>query len=545
MLHSFYISFSSQVQLEGLTGHLQEQQHDLGAVRLWCSLNSWALLMASDSQSATLLSITKHIAYRSIHILLCKVVIARQLDVELGLALLLVLGIDAANQWLLRSLETFKQDFKKLRSVAQLGVTFCKHCRLDGKHFLSVHTSCTWAKRLAEHGILCSKILTSTTSQKISILQSLMKLKHVDISLILQYCHDFELDLQECLLLYLKIILVTWDLEFEIEKTVHGEEMLRVKNTENEVARKCQDIIELIENKEHLVKHLSLILKSLNYYNYEIYIYIVNLLEQLLPSHNFISKKVLLIFLREYRRVQLPKQEELDEWLLHFPQSLTLPEISRWRLPFSPFMAKSLLVLTPELNLKTYKKWIELSSVLGIETNNICSITVREVMRMRVRATSTSGWSICSQDSVLLSQLEECVNNISNLEIASACMYFVMNHTPPGVDQVAAAKLCYTYTQKWVQNDGGTSSKEYLNRVKFKYLCLATTHILHQYDLSEPSYLKLVSQPLELMSALYQDPSIVARGKGHIAHFPGMLCACMYVCMYVCIKHVILKLPRH
>jgi hypothetical protein len=465
------------------------------------------------------------------------VIIARQLDVGLGLALLFVLGIDAAKQWLLHSLETFKHDFQKLSSISRLGMLFCNYCKVDNKPFHSVHTRCIWAKRLAEYGIHCTEILTSNTSQNMHILQSLMKLENVDVSLILVYCSDFELELQECLLLHLETILMTWEPVFEIEKTVDGEEVLNVLNTENEVARKCQDIIELIENKECLVKRLTSILKGLNYYNYEMYIYIINLLEQLLPSHNFISKKFLLMFLRKYKRVQGPKQEELDEWLHSFPQSLSLPEISKWRLPFLPFMGpKPLLVLTPELNLKTYKQWIELSAGLGTDTSSICSVTVEQTMRRR--SPSTDEWKINSQDSLLLNQLEECVDNISNLETASACMYFVMNYMPPGADKVAAARLCYTYTQKWVQNSGGVTAKKKMNSVKYKYLCLATTHILHQYDLNKPNYLQLVSKPLDLMVALYQDPSIIVRDEERTAHFPGKL----YI---LCIKYVIQKYQKN
>jgi kinetochore-associated protein 1 len=486
--------------------------------------------MSDDSQSSTLPSETKSVAYHSIQVLLYKVIIARRLDVELGLALLFALGINAAKQWLFHTLEAFKQDFKKLSSLSYLGVLFCNHCKLDSKPFQSLHTRCTWAKRLAEYEIHCTEILTSNMSQSKHLLRSLMKLKCVDFSLILQYCCDFELELQECLLLYLETILVTWEPEFEIEKTVDGEEMLNVLNTETEVVKKCRDIIELIENKERLVKRLTMIFHSLNYYNYEMYIYIISLLEELLPSHDFISKKVLLMFLRKYRRVQGPDQKELDLWLCNFPQSLTLPEISQWRLPFIPFMGpKPILVLTPELNLKTYKQWIELSGVLGIGTSNICTVAVQQTMQ--ARTTSTHEWRIYSQDSLLLNQLEECVNNISDLETASACVYFVMNHIPPGADQVAAARLCYTYTQKWVQNSGGTTAKKMLNTVKFKFLCLATTHILHQYGLGKSNYLPLVPKPLELMLALYQDPSIIARGEGHIACFPGKLCTLFIKCV--------------
>ena len=139
-------------QLAGLAKQLQEQQHDLGSVMLWCSLNVWALSVSDHSQSFTLLSEIKSISEHSICVLLCKVVIARQLDVELGLALLFCLGIDVANKWLLHSLETFKQDLRKVSFVAQLGLLFCKQCKLDSKPFLSVHkkmhlgqkTCCIW-----------------------------------------------------------------------------------------------------------------------------------------------------------------------------------------------------------------------------------------------------------------------------------------------------------------------------------------------------------------------------------------------------------------
>jgi len=530
------ILFYLQWQLTGLAKQLQEQQHDLGSVMLWCSLNVWALSVSDLSQSFTLLSEIKSISEHSIRVLLCKVVIARQLDVELGLALLFCLGIDVANKWLLHSLETFKQDLRKASFVAQLGLLFCKQCKLDSKLFLSVHKKCTWAKRLAAYGMNSTQLLTATSTEHMHLLQSLMNLKQVNVSLVLEYCHDFELGSQECLLLHLKAILLAWEPEFEVEETVDGEEVLNVLNTGTEVARKCEEIIELIGNKECLVKQLDLILKSLNYYNYEMYIYIINLLEELISSHNFIRKKVLLMFLRQYRRVQVPRQEELDEWLLHFPQSPTLPKISRWRLPFLPFMgSKPLHVLQSELNLKTYRKWIELSAVLGIEINHICSVTIQETLQFR--AASTDKWSVYSQNSLFLDQIQECVSNISDLEIASACMYFVMNRMPPGTDQVTAAKLCYKYTQKWFKDSEDSSAKERLNRVKFKYFCLATTDILYQYDLGKADYLQLVSKPSGLMLALYQDPSIVARGKGHIAHFPGKLCMCTYVCVCVQVKY--------
>lgn len=35
---------------------------------------------------------------------------------------------------------------------------------------------------------------------------------------------------------------------------------------------------------------------------------------------------------------------------------------------------------------------------------------------------------------------------------STAALYYVVNHTPPGADRVAAAKECYEYAQLAVQN---------------------------------------------------------------------------------------------
>jgi hypothetical protein len=361
---------------------LQEQQQHLGSVMLLCSLNVWAVSVSDNSRPFTLLS---DITESSICDLLCKVIISQQLDLELALALLFCLGTDVAIKWLHHSLETCKEDLRKVSFVTQLGVLFCKQCKLDSKEW-------TWAKRLAAYGLNSTQVFTATLAQHMHVLQSLMNLKEVCVSLILEYCHDFELDSQECLLLHLKAILLAWEPEFAVE-TVDGKEVLNVLNTQTEVARKCKDIIELIENKECLVKQLDLILKSLNYYNYEMYIYIINLLEQLIPSHDLIRKKVLLMFLREYRRVKGPRQKELAEWHTHFPQSHTLPKISRWRLPFLPFMgSEPFHVLQSELSLKTYKQWIKISNVLGIEVDQICSTTIEESVKFK--AAATDKWNI-------------------------------------------------------------------------------------------------------------------------------------------------------
>jgi hypothetical protein len=125
------------------------------------------------------------------------------------------------------------------------------------------------------------------------------------------------------------------------------------------------------------------------------------------------------------------------------------------------------------------------------------------------------------------------VAKINNLKIASQCMYSVVRRMPPGIDQVTAAEMCYSYAQEGFRDP----EDKFLTEVKNKYSSLFTTRILYEYDLGEADYLHLVEKPLELMPALYQDPSIVARGKGHIGYSPGKLC--MHTCVCVCVCQVL------
>ncbi|PSN56350.1 hypothetical protein C0J52_03748 [Blattella germanica] len=447
------------------------------------------------------------VACDSVKALLLKVVSARQLDIDLGLGLLHFLNNAMAKDCLDEMLEIFKEDYQKLSNVAELAVLFLKYEGYHVNKFQTIFTRCKWAKKFGQLKIHCKDIFVNSPDQKINLLKEMMHLKQVDIFMILEYCFDFELDPQDCIKLYLRILLTDWEPSFEIEKSVDGEQ-LHVQEVDSETDKKCNDILKLIKNKDQLIIELNQIVADVNYYYYEMFIYIISLLEKLLPNENFMSKKVLLLFLKKYKRVENPKQQELAKWHHKFPNASRSPVLSKWRVPFSVFLMKEpWVVLKEELRLNTYKQWLTVSNTLNIHTDAICSTTIQESINSRYNSNMempTEAWNVHSQDSLFLSQIEECVKLISDLKMASACMHLVMNNTPPGADQVKAADLCYKYTLEWSQTTEEPYASEYIKRIHKKYLDLKTTHILHKYGLGEASYLGLVAKPRDLITTPVQ-----------------------------------------
>ena len=115
------------------------------------------------------------------------------------------------------------------------------------------------------------------------------------------------------------------------------------------------------------------------------------------------------------------------------------------------------MLLAPELNLKTYDKWLEIASVLKLETHLICSLAIKgEVTRVwKNDSKSKSATWLCSKNTTLLEDIKKCIQQITDSDgfyYGTAALYYVVNHTSPGVDRVAAVKECYEYAQLAAQN---------------------------------------------------------------------------------------------
>lgn len=111
------------------------------------------------------------------------------------------------------------------------------------------------------------------------------------------------------------------------------------------------------------------------------------------------------------------------------------------------------------MNLRTYDKWLDIASILKLETHLICTLAIKgEVTRLwgnNSTKSKNATWSLCLKNTTLLKDIKKCIQQITNSNgfyYGTAALYYVVNHTPPGADCVAAAKECYEYAQMAVQN---------------------------------------------------------------------------------------------
>lgn len=111
------------------------------------------------------------------------------------------------------------------------------------------------------------------------------------------------------------------------------------------------------------------------------------------------------------------------------------------------------------MNLRTYDKWLDIAPILKLETHLICTLAIKgEVTRVWGNNSTKSKnvtWSLCLRNTTLLQDIKKCIQQITNSDgfyYGTAALYYVVNHTPPGADCVAAAKECYEYAQLAAQN---------------------------------------------------------------------------------------------
>lgn len=87
---------------------------------------------------------------------------------------------------------------------------------------------------------------------------------------------------------------------------------------------------------------------------------------------------------------------------------------------------------------------------------------------------------------------------------------------------VKAATLCYKYALKYKEKyPDATEVQRNFIKVQKQYLSYSAMHILHINMLAEDKYLKVVSDPNELIDALYMDERITKKLNNVVLNFPG------------------------
>ncbi|XP_011864354.1 PREDICTED: uncharacterized protein LOC105560128 isoform X2 [Vollenhovia emeryi] len=505
------------------TRKLQSQHTDYSLWKIFKMV--YFIYHNTSMRNEEILTEMKRILSQLLMNLLRKLCTGRSFDLSLGLSCLFMLSEQEACNWFSTVFTSFQADYIRHCTISTLGYEYSRlgQNRSLTQTFESYKLLHIWAQRLSHYSITSKEVLTNTASSKREILQQIINSnKDNVIPLLKDYCYSFGFNYNDSLLLYLQILLKTWNPTITVSNTSMNKELLICKDEIDELRNKCNAAVAEMEDKSMLKRCISTLWNHITFYHYEVFIILMDLI-----GDKSMEKRNYLCFLQNYTRSGLPTSMEHEEWIQLNPGHSTLPPIAQWRLPFL-FKVDIWKIITPELNLRTYDKWLDIAPVLNLETHLICTLAIKgEVIRVwKTDSTNAqdTAWSLESINTTLLKDIKKCIQRMTDSDgfyYGTAALYYVVNHTPPGADRVAAAKECYEYAELAAQNS--TKFEEgMLEKIKSKYLRFTSEHILRTYGLVKDKYLTLIENPYKLVCELYNDESIPLRYRTAINYRPDI-----------------------
>ncbi|CAG9581273.1 unnamed protein product [Danaus chrysippus] len=371
-----------------------------------------------------------------------------------------------------------------------------------------------------------------TWDVQILLFYILRRYPNINFTRLIELCQTLNINPNEGLSLLLICVLSTWDLKYKIYENELGYRQILTEHDQTQLMSQCFVIWHSIKDKDLIRKIFNDLWKtgealvhgchvSINPYFYEIYICIYHLVFSSPTDTKYLKKYYLLNFLKGYQRRSVPKQYEFEL----FSIKGIFPEIGYYRLPFHLFMRDDMWSnLKSEITLETYESWLPIVSLLSLDGDSqtardmICSNAVKQTMTNRKRADNNEAdlkdepWRLTSQEEPLLRTAHRCVRHIANMEWAGACLFYALQGCARGADQVAAAQLCYQFSQRWATLQPGNRAVRQMEKL---HSSLSTRHVLHKIEWACEELIRLSTEPVQLINALYLHPKFVEKITRH------------------------------
>ncbi|KAL5278300.1 KNTC1 family protein [Megaselia abdita] len=373
-----------------------------------------------------------------------------------------------------------------------------------------------------------------------------LKKRVLSIAILHNLSRDFQWDYQQLLVAQTIVILRQQEPVFDVKIDAFGKEELVMKSKVEEIKELCQPYIDEITNHDLLSSKLLVFVTEINYYFYEMYMAIVDILVSInsLPPEMDLWMNILTFLRHKSLSKRRPSQDETDWWLKSHSEVGVLPKIARYRLPFLPIIQKPLKeVLDNEVTLDNCEGWftlVRLKTMIDdpseqeiIKTQDYLCMTAvkRSISEYKSNALNEAKlsprsarsfndndkWNLEPVNNAFLKSVLRLVKHITDESKKILLLYFVSNNAPEGADQVEACYECYQYA---INNESilmkNEKSQDIMEKIKRKYPILKTQHLLHVYDMIEDHLLQLVENPRELIYALYHHEIVLKPEKPNI-----------------------------
>ncbi|XP_060066051.1 kinetochore-associated protein 1-like [Ylistrum balloti] len=455
--------------------------------------------------------------------ILMKIFNSQDIDQSLGLMYMASRTKREGEESLMKIIRSTGHNYKKLKALAKVGIgigqlhhepNLIKMCE-------TLEKNATWGCRLGKIKISFKEAFQKPSSEKIKLLPLIAQCEAAHMSLVKDFCSDFNLDQDEGLLLFLDHMFTLPD---HVTLGVLAKRSLLAK---------AHATIREISEEQVLLNKLQSIYKKTDAYDYETLEFLLNEMQNLDRDTQRETSLKLLSYLKVYIRRKPPSEYELryqpdgDKEDLRIIMDM-LPPNSKTRLPLHPFNeGEAWKIITPELEKETVPTWLPIADLLKLSADQIYLVTVQNMVRKHVQLTKkpTQGstaivdkslwnWNVRDANLSLLSDVQVLLRNVSKCELALACASWMVKELPLGAEKVEALQGCIRYAELWhraVKDKTAEKEKAMNAFVKFTGMWqrLATEQVLFVYKVGEPELVSLAGNPNKLLLKLYEHNSIV------------------------------------
>lgn len=472
--------------------------------------------------------------------LLRKVFNYRSVDHDVGLGYLCSIPKQTAFQILVSGTNFLGQSCTKILAFSKVGMDYAQLCNEPAvlQKCQEIFTNATWGIKLGRLKMSLKDVYKTDREEKLAILPDLMQKQQISLEMILEFCRAFKLDEDSALLTYVRQQLLPPSPRSPLVVSQDGVEEMNYQ-------RNVRKVVHKISCSSSLLKLLVEVGSKVDPYDYDTILFILNLVKELSQeTASTVDKGIqLLDYLYQYERKAVPTSYErsfysssqnTDSEKTTLDNDKPLSVMSRTRLPYHSLLyGNPWKILAPELSEETVPKLLGIANLLKLSSDEMYLTAIRNLARSSVGPAvpcdldsdpNISGLNVNEGPSQLVKnynseKAKSMLYAVNNKEMAIAAAKWIAQNLPLGEEKIDMLKTCVDLAKTWKSEcSEKDEEKAKLTHSRLLELCrgVATEHVLHKYNIVDPSIASLTSKPAKLVCQLYEKYGAREPGTAHL-----------------------------
>lgn len=394
-----------------------------------------------------------------------------------------------------------------------------------------------WDVKLGKLKVQTKSSFSRNNNMKIKLLSQLVSSKYVTVTIIKEFCCDYDIILDDALLLYLEKLLVPSSGDVGSQETT----ITPSQGMPDKLMLKVSEVLDALNHHDQLCDKMWDILKKIDAYDYEKIAFVLTYLNNTFSSDESKLGLNLIHELENYRRVAPPSQYELSFSLLEEEETHNKHAslLHKDRLPFHPLLyGNAFHILTPELNAETVDMLLPIASLLKLPLTTLYMVTVKNIVTpyLKMRNINTEENAISADvdktkckwtldkhfKEEFFPTVKSLLMKIPHPYYAVCASNWLLKQLPLGAAKIVALETCIEFAKNWVTSCSESNPEESV-KAKMKYSDFLSSHkralieqTLLQNNLTDKELIDLSNDPTRLICKLYEHSSIQQRFESRV-----------------------------